>query len=196
MMIMLETPPAHTPPIDPMTIHQFVHHHMAPPGTPLFVDFTTETVPLLDIFSNPIHAQGACRSLDGMKHIYGHITILHEKHSHAGPHHHFCPECRPYLVEHTHLKSIGPIPKCTFHQNYGSGGAFSLYLSSGDPVNSKDVKLAKADMRKFAKKLGHQAKQRDAFLPPEMLAIHGLVAARKFSKIDLIFLLLIELHVT
>jgi hypothetical protein len=44
MMIMLETPPAHTPPIDPITICQFVHHRMAPPGTPLFVDFTTETV--------------------------------------------------------------------------------------------------------------------------------------------------------
>jgi hypothetical protein len=70
MMIMLETPPAHTPPIDPITICQFVNHRMAPPGTPLFVDFTTETVPLLDIFNNPIHAQGVCRSLDGMKHTY------------------------------------------------------------------------------------------------------------------------------
>jgi hypothetical protein len=153
MMIMLESPPAHTSPIDPITIRQFVHHHMASPRTPLFVDFTIETVLLLDIFNNPIHAQGACQSLDGMKHTYGPITILHEKHSHAGPHHNFCPECRPHLIEHAQLKSIGPIPKCTFHQNFGSGSAFSLYFSSGDPVNSKDVKLAKANMRNSPRNL-------------------------------------------
>jgi hypothetical protein len=52
------------------------------------------------------------------------------------------------------------------------------------------VKLAKADMPKFAKKSGHQAEQRGAFLPPEMLAIHGLVTARKFNKIDFMFLLM------
>jgi hypothetical protein len=34
IMIMLEIPPAHTPPIDPINIRQFVHHRMALPGTP------------------------------------------------------------------------------------------------------------------------------------------------------------------
>jgi hypothetical protein len=190
MMIMLETPPTHSPPIDPITIRQFVHHRMAPPGTPLFVDFATEITPLVDIFGNHIHSQGACQSVNAMNHTFSPIRTLHEKHQQVGPHHDFCPDCRPLLIEHTKSKSTCVIPKCQYHHQQGSGNAASLFFASGDSVDSKQVNLAKADIRKFAKATGNRPVQRDAFLPPEMLAIHELVAARKFTKHDFMFLLM------
>jgi hypothetical protein len=163
---------------------------MAPPGTPLFVDITSESVPLVDIFDNPIHAQGGCQSLDGMKHTYSPIIILHQTHKQVGSYIEFCSDCRPHLIEHTKLNSVGPIPRCTYHTNYISENARSLFFSSGNPIDSREGRLAKTDMRNFAKKSGHQAKQRDVFLPLEMLGINGLVAVRKFNKNDFMFLLM------
>jgi hypothetical protein len=75
------------------------------------------------------------------------------------------------------------------HQFYFGKCHVSIF-SSGNPIESREVRLAKTNMRNFAKKSGHQVKQRDAFLPLDMLGINGLVAARKFNKNDFMFLLM------
>ena len=191
MLIMLETPPKHCPPMDPVTIRQYIRHKMSPPGTPMFADFDVEKVPLRDVFGKHIHAQGGCQSLDNMKHNFSPLTILHQSHGLVGPFDKFCHECRQQLLKYTAEKADGVIPKCTHHTIYGCGSASSRFFSTGNPCHSPDIRLAKADMRNFAKKSGIIPKQRDAFIPPEMLSIHKLVEAKKFEKLDFTYFLML-----
>jgi len=184
MLILLEYPPAHPPPMNPHSLLMFVYHRMESPGTPLCTDHhKSKTIPLNDVFGKQVLSEGSCRSKGGLLHVFQPINVLHQEHQFKGNYLGPCSECLAnYQSSIKDGKLAWDFEKCGYHKIHTP--PLGLLHGYGNPVLSQLVIVAKLAMDKLEVASGHEHKTRDSLMPCEIKELWDVLKANGFQGDD------------
>ena len=170
ILLLARQPRGSVPALSFDLVHLYIRFKTCPRFSPLTVDDSSDSDPVLDIFDCPMECDGNVQNVAHLEILTSAISSIYFKYGHDGNYLPMCQSC---------LELGSP---CPIHQ----AQCKHPFLNTGNPIRSTLCKNARATMHAKSKAAGYRPDHRSLLLPDDINCIYRALRESDYDMVQLV----------